>query len=214
MIGIILEREIELEIILKFLENKEEETKLGIPYYMGSLQGTDVVVCQCGVGKVEAAIYTQKMIESYEPKAIIHSGYAIGLSQEVKPLDMVIGSSYAYHDMQQFVIDMFTTLETKYEADGKLLQLAKKMSDATGVHTGLILTGDQFNGELVKKGEVRFLEEALCVDMECCAVAHTAFLNDIPFLAVKVIYGERDKEMCEKATSRSLQVIMPMLRYI
>ena len=58
-LGIIGAMAIEVETLVQNLENVKESTHAWSTYYEGKLEGLDVVVVQCGVGKVNAAICAQ-----------------------------------------------------------------------------------------------------------------------------------------------------------
>lgn len=90
MIGIICALDAEIEGIMKKMENRKEETFAKLTFYSGKIDGTDVVATECGVGKVNAAMSTQIMIDRYAPDTIINSGIAGSLSKDIKICDIVI----------------------------------------------------------------------------------------------------------------------------
>lgn len=92
----------------------------------GSLQEQDVIIVRCGVGKVNAALATQYVIDHFQPRLIINSGVAGGVSPKVRISDVVIGTHTMHHD---FDVQMFgypkgtiPGFETgKFAADPKLV---------------------------------------------------------------------------------------------
>ena len=56
MLGFICALGIEVEGIVKLMENKEETTIAKITYHKGEIYGKEVVCCECGIGKVNAAM--------------------------------------------------------------------------------------------------------------------------------------------------------------
>ena len=56
------------------------------------------MLAETGIGKVNAAMTTTLVIEHYAPAEIIFSGIAGGLSDRVKPGDIVIGEKVGQHD--------------------------------------------------------------------------------------------------------------------
>ncbi|MDF2949368.1 MAG: 5-methylthioadenosine/adenosylhomocysteine nucleosidase, partial [Sedimentibacter sp.] len=74
--GIIGAMDIEVNELIESMNNIKKETISGVVYYEGTLQGKDVVVAKCGVGKVHAAVCAQTMILKYKPDAIINTGVA------------------------------------------------------------------------------------------------------------------------------------------
>ncbi|MBQ6626517.1 MAG: 5'-methylthioadenosine/adenosylhomocysteine nucleosidase, partial [Ruminococcus sp.] len=59
MIGIICALSIEVEGLTKLLENKKEETYAKMKYVSGTINGKEIVMTECGIGKVNAAMSTQ-----------------------------------------------------------------------------------------------------------------------------------------------------------
>ena len=90
MLGFICALSIEVEGIVNLMENKEETTVAKITYHKGNIFGKDVVCCECGIGKVNAAMSTQIMIDLYRPDVIINSGVAGSLSGDIRIGDIVI----------------------------------------------------------------------------------------------------------------------------
>ena len=63
-LGIIGAMQVEVEILLGQMDNKTARTVAGSEFCEGTLEGVDVVVVQCGVGKVNAALCAQ-ILSSY-----------------------------------------------------------------------------------------------------------------------------------------------------
>ena len=193
MIGIISAMDSEMKELVSLLKDKKKKMHAGLDYYTGKLEGKEVVLCRCGVGKVNAAMHTQILIDLYKPKAIIQNGIAGSLDPDVTAFDLVIGSELVYHDMADFVIKNFDPLEPVYYSDEKLLKKAEEVAgDEGGVHIGRIATGDTFVSSTKQKEEIFKKTKALCVEMEGCAVAHTAYLNKIPFVVIRCISDSAD----------------------
>lgn len=227
MIGIISAMELEQKALTELLTDRKEEKHAGVMYYSGKLEGVDVVICTCGVGKVNAAMHTQILIDRYHPDTIIQNGVAGSLSPDVKYFDIVIGSELVYHDMQTFVLESFGPLEKVYYADKKLVELAQNAIETVSednmsrVHVGRIATGDLFVSERAMKEDIATRTNALCTEMEGCAVAHTAFLNEIPFIVLRSISDMADdsaevdfEEFQTKAAARAVDIVLALIRII
>ena len=70
-LGIIGAMQVEVEQLVARLENTKAEQRCGTTYYEGVLDGTQAVVVQCGVGKVNAALCVQILCDCY---GVIHLG--------------------------------------------------------------------------------------------------------------------------------------------
>lgn len=157
----------------------------------GRIGGHDVVVSTIGIGKVNAALSTQRIIDQYHPDSIISTGLAGGLDLTLRPGDLVIGRQCCYHDVWcgfGNVQGQVQGLPARFDADAGLLEAAHRVVTATTVHEGLIVTGDQFIDQAGKAAAIRqLMPDALACEMESTAIAQTCYLNHIPFLAARLI---------------------------
>lgn len=157
--------------------------------------GIDVMVQKCGIGKVNAALGTQRMINEFHPDVIISSGCAGGNGEEINVQDVVVSSELAYHDVYcGSAIDNSTKygqvqgMPASFEPEPWLLQKALNLNCGVKVHAGLIVTGDWFVDSREKMREiVGHFSNAKAVDMESCAIAQTCYINKVPFISFRVI---------------------------
>ena len=98
MIGIICALSIEVAGLEKLLQNKEEHTYAKMRFVSGTIGGKEVVLTECGIGKVNAAMSAQVMIDHYSPTVIINSGIAGSVSRQLKIGDIVISKDCVQHD--------------------------------------------------------------------------------------------------------------------
>lgn len=158
-------------------------------------EGSDVMVQKCGIGKVNAALGAQKMINEFHPDAIISSGCAGGNGDDVEIQDVVVSSQLVYHDVYcGTAIDDSTQygqvqgMPVRFEPASWLLNKALNLDCKVKIHAGLIVTGDWFVDSREKMREiVGKFPEAKAVDMESCAIAQTCYINRVPFISFRVI---------------------------
>ncbi len=156
-----------------------------------------VLVQKCGIGKVNAALGAQRMINEFHPDCIISSGCAGGNGDEINVQDVIVSSELTYHDVYcGTAIDNTTVygqvqgLPVRYQADPYLLGKAREMAAGQqfGIHSGLIVTGDWFVDSREKmRSIIEKFPDAKAVDMESCAIAQTCYLNRVPFISFRVI---------------------------
>ena len=159
-----------------------------------------VLVQKCGIGKVNAALGAQRMINEFHPDVIISSGCAGGNGDDVNIQDVVVSSELCYHDVYcGTAIDNTTVygqvqgLPARYQADPRLLSKATNAQLSTlnsqlKIIPGLIVTGDWFVDSKEKMREIiGHFPEAKAVDMESCAIAQTCYINHVPFISFRVI---------------------------
>ena len=155
-----------------------------------------VKVEKCGIGKVNAALGAQRMINKYHPDVIISSGCAGGNGDDIKIQDVIVGTEITYHDVYcGTAIDNTTVygqvqgLPVRYPADPYLLHKSLELKvSPLQIHPGLIVTGDWFVDTKEKmQSIIDLFPEAKAVDMESCAIAQTCYINKIPFISFRVI---------------------------
>ena len=168
-------------------------------------KGSDVYVRKCGIGKVNAALGAQQLINDENPDVIVSSGCAGGNGDDVNIQDVVVSSELCYHDVYcGTAIDNTTVygqvqgLPARFQADPYLLSKAQGISvemensslitHHLSLHSGLIVTGDWFVDSKEKMREIiGHFPEAKAVDMESCAIAQTCYINKVPFISFRVI---------------------------
>lgn len=99
MIGIICAMQIEADGIIALMENKKQREIAKMTFTSGTLNGKELVVVVCGVGKVNAAMCSFAMIQNYKPDCIINSGVAGSVSEKVSVGDIVVAVNVVEHDM-------------------------------------------------------------------------------------------------------------------
>jgi len=157
--------------------------------------GSEVLVRKCGIGKVNAALGAQQMINEYHPDCIISSGCAGGNGDDINIQDVVVSSELCYHDVYcGTAIDNTTQygqvqgLPARYQADAELLSKASALNCGVAVHQGLIVTGDWFVDTKEKmRSIIELFPEAKAVDMESAAIAQTCYINKVPFVSFRVV---------------------------
>ena len=161
-------------------------------------ESNHIIVNKCGIGKVNAALGAQKMINEFHPDCIISSGCAGGNGDDVNVMDVVVSSELCYHDVycgtaidDKTIFGQVQGLPARFQADPVLLEKASQLSSHIGtpaIHPGLIVTGDWFVDSKDKAMEiVRHFPEAKAIDMESAAIAQTCYLHNVPFISFRVV---------------------------
>ena len=155
---------------------------------------SEVRVEKCGIGKVNAALGAQRMINEFHPDVIISSGCAGGNGDDVNIQDIVVSSELVYHDVycgraidDTTVYGQVQGLPVRFQADPYLLRKSEELG-LNALKSGLIVTGDWFVDSKEKMREiVGHFPEAKAVDMESCAIAQACYINKVPFISFRVI---------------------------
>lgn len=199
-LGIIGAMQVEIQTLLDYMKDEIGTEKGGCTYFEGTLDGVDVVVALCGVGKVNAAICTQIMLSDYGVTHLVNTGVAGSLDASLNICDMVISTDAMYHDVdvRQFGYAFGQVPGSKvvaYPADPMLAEMAYRAADAVHPgHTryGRIASGDQFISSVEKKNEIIRNTQGCCAEMEGAAIAQTAYSNQIPFVIIRSISDKAD----------------------
>ncbi|URZ00878.1 5'-methylthioadenosine/adenosylhomocysteine nucleosidase [Clostridium felsineum] len=194
-IGIIGAMDEELEILLKEMKMERKENKAQMVFNLGSLNDKNVVIVRCGIGKVNAAICTQILVDDFKVDAIINVGVAGGIGKDVLPGDIVIADSLVEHDMDATAfgdkVGQIPRMDTfDFKCDTKLVEIANKVCKSfenQKAHIGRIATGDQFVADIEKIKWLSSEFDAYACEMEGGSIAHTAYLNKIPFVVIRSI---------------------------
>ena len=218
MIGIISALPVESDIILDRMEDKTQNTHAGMTYTEGLLYGHRVVLSNCGVSKVNAAMYTQIMADQYHPDCILFTGVAGSMDPEVKHMDLVLAEELTFFDVNpKQLVNCFPNI-LRFRTDDELREAVKL--EAGACHEGLIITGDRFIHDRADKEELKNLfPDALAVEMEGCAVAQVCRMNGIPLAVLRCITDMADddaedsyKEFERKAAERSAGIVIDTIR--
>jgi adenosylhomocysteine nucleosidase len=202
-IGIIGALSDEVREIISRLENRTTETVGNVEYNVGTIGAKSVVVAQCGVGKVAAAICAEAMIIKYAPSLLVNSGVGGALDKKLKPLDIVFADKLVQHDMDTSPlgdpVGLISGINRIYfETDERAREVLKESAEALGVNylIGTVATGDKFISDKADKDRLVELFGATACEMEGGAIAHTAFVNGTPFMVVRAISDSADGEAC------------------
>lgn len=166
-------------------------------YIKGSLAGREIVLAKSGLGKVNAAVCAQVMIDIFRIDALISLGVAGAISPELDICDVVISRELIQHDVNAVAFGYskgeIPQMDTSvFKADTHLIHLMEKASDVldakTRVITGRILGGDQFISKVEEREELYQFYAGDCAEIEGgAAIAQVCYLNRIPFVAVRSI---------------------------
>ncbi|WP_096202655.1 5'-methylthioadenosine/adenosylhomocysteine nucleosidase [Bacillus sp. FJAT-45350] len=229
-IGIIGAMNEEIELMKQDLKLKQTTVTTKISFYEGVLEGKEVVLCKSGVGKVNAAITSQVLVNKFQVDCIIFTGVAGALDPILEIGDIVISTTALQHDIdasplgfKRGEIPMFEH-PSVFEADTTLVSIAEKAaSKLEGVSSikGCIVSGDQFiaNEETVKVLHSEF--GGKCVEMEGSAVAQVAMLNDIPYVIIRSMSDKANgeatmsfTEFTEVAAKQSYLIVKEMVKHL
>ena len=201
-LGIIGAMQVEVETLVDKLTNKTSCTKAGSTFYEGELEGLPVVVVQCGVGKVNAALCVQILCDCFGVTHVVNTGVAGSLCAELDIGDLVVSRDAMYHDFDchtlnpNYPVGQVPGLAVRaFPADEKLAEYAFAAAEAVNpghTKTGRVASGDQFVCQKELKETIIANTGALCTEMEGAAIAQAAYRNEVPFVILRAISDKAD----------------------
>lgn len=195
-IGIIGAMDEEVAYLKTLIEMVSMKNINGMDFTIGKMDAKSVVIVRSGIGKVNAAICTQVLVDLYGVDYIINTGVAGAMGKGMNIGDIVISKDLVQHDFDTTAFgtklgEIPRLNQTFFEADEELIKVAKEASDevlsGSNVFIGRIASGDQFISSNEQKEKINSIFKPLCVEMEGAAIAHAAFLNKIPFVVIRAI---------------------------
>ena len=152
-IGIIGAMELEVEQFKADMSESRIVKKAGMDFHEGTLNGVNVVVVRCGIGKVNAALCVQILADVFEVTHVINTGVAGSLNAKLDIGDILISKDALHHDMDVRIFgyqlgEVPQMGFREFIADEKLAVLAKeaceKVNPDVNVVLGRVVSGDQF----------------------------------------------------------------------
>ena len=200
-IGIIGAMELEVEELKAEMTVSSIFTRAGMEFYEGSLNGANVVVVRSGIGKVNAALCVQILVDVFQVSHIINTGVAGSLNADLDIGDILISKDAVHHDMDVTIFgyqlgEVPQMGIREFPADERLAALAesscRKVNPGINVRLGHVVSGDQFISSKEVKERLINLFHGDCAEMEGASIAHSAYLNKVPFVIIRAISDKAD----------------------
>lgn len=194
-IGVLTAMTSEYEQLATLLVDAVKCEKGGISYLVGNIASNEIILRQCGIGKVNAAVGTAELIRSFSPDAVVSTGVAGGIDTSLGVMDVVVSSSIVYHDVwcgMGCEYGQVQGMPAVFGANEQLCKVAVSLNDdpenKTRIHAGLICTGDQFITSRDELDKIKSnFPQGLAVDMESAAIAQTCHIYNVPFVSFRII---------------------------
>ncbi len=201
IIGIIGAMDSEVDTLKEKTTDKKTTTVAGMEFVEGTLKGKSVVIVKCGVGKVNAGICADLLINHFGCDKIINTGVAGSLDNDINIGDIVVSVDAVQHDLDATALGFekgqipYTDM-CVYNADESLRQAAvsavKESAPEINVFEGRICSGDQFISTPEQKEKIITDFNGMCSEMEGGAIAQACDLNDTPFVIIRAISDKED----------------------
>ena len=230
MLGIIGAMDVEVTKVKEQMTQVEITEKAGMEFYSGLWHEKPVTVVRSGIGKVNAAICAQILVDLFYVDAIINTGIAGSLKAEINIGDVVLSTDALQHDVDArgfgYALGVIPQMkESDFKADEKLIALAQEcclqVCPDIRAFAGRVISGDQFISDKEKKNQLVREFQGFCTEMEGAAIAQSAYLNGIPFLIIRAISDKADDSATmdypafeAKAVENSVKLLSAMVQHM
>lgn len=230
MIGIIGAMEQEVAELKESMDIEETLEQASMVFCKGKLCGQEVVIVRSGIGKVNAAVCAQILVDKFNVNILINTGIAGSLDAAIDIGDMVISTDAVHHDVDTTIfgdpVGQIPDMDTlSFPADKELVEKARIANEEANpdIHTfvGRIVSGDQFVSSPEVKERLVRLFDAKCTEMEGASIAHTAYLNHVSCVIIRAISDKADNsasvdypEFQAKAIRHSVRLVKNLLSRI
>lgn len=223
MIGIIGAMEEEVAALKETMEIKDTTELASMVFCRGLLCGKEAVVVRSGIGKVNAGICAQILIDRFQADTLINTGIAGSLDAGIDIGDMVISTDAMHHDMDatkfDYPIGQVPRMDVlSFPADSDLVKKAVQANEKANpdIHTftGRIASGDQFVASKEVKENIVKNFQPLCVEMEGAGIAQAAYLNKVSYVIIRAISDKADNSATVDYPAFERQAITHSVRLV
>lgn len=200
-IGIIGAMELEVETLKSEMSVSKIVKKANMDFYEGTLNGANVVIVRSGIGKVNASLCTQILVDIFNVTHIINTGVAGSLNAKLDIGDILVSKDALHHDVDVTIFgyklgEVPQLGLREFPADEHLVTLAleacRKVNPDIHAIPGRVVSGDQFISENEIKEKLIQEFHGDCAEMEGASIAHGAYLNHVPFVIIRAISDKAD----------------------
>tara|TARA_Y100000310_G_scaffold318878_1_gene373454 strand:- start:21226 stop:21918 length:693 start_codon:yes stop_codon:yes gene_type:complete len=192
--GIIGAMQEEIELLVKSMSNVSVSSHADMKFYSGKSNEKEVAIVKCGVGKVNAAVCAQILINNFNVNSIIFTGVAGAVDKVLEVGDVVISSDSVQYDVDASALGFdpgqicFTDLKY-FKADENLVNDVLKASKKLKIKCvkGRVLTGDRFITDSKELEKLKETFGGICIEMEGAAIGHVCSINKVPFVIIRSI---------------------------
>ena len=199
-LGIIGAMAVEIAALKDAMQFVTQQERAGMTFYEGQLGGLPVVLVQCGVGKVNAAMCTQILVDCFRVSHVVNTGIAGSLCADLDIGDLVVSCDVIHHDFDlrfwDRPIGQVPGMDViAFPADEMMRSFACEAAERVNPghnRVGRVASGDQFICSAAQKEKIIAETAAICAEMEGAAIAHTAYRNGVPFVVIRAISDKAD----------------------
>lgn len=196
-------------------------------FYEALHEDKKLIFAYSKIGKVHAALTASTMILHFKVEAIIFSGVAGALKNDLRIGDMLLATSLCQHDVDitafghplGFIPESSVFIATSEYLNAIATDAAHSLN--IPLISGVVASGDTFIQNRDRKLEIAREFNAIAVEMEGASIAVVASLFNIPFCVLRAISDNADEkadinfdEFLEQSAGRSAKLVIAMIEMI
>lgn len=202
IIGIIGAMDVEVNSLKESAKISETKKIAEMEFCKGKIGEKEVVIVKCGMGKVNAGICANTLINEFGCTKIINTGVAGSLDNKIDIGDIVVSTDAVQHDYDVEAIgfkkgEIPYTGKVAFEADEAMrkeaVEAVKTAAPDIHVFEGRVCSGDQFISKKEQKDKIISDFGGMCCEMEGAAIAQACYLNGTPFVVIRAISDKPDE---------------------
>ena len=204
-IAIIVPMEIEAEYYHKYFHSGHKEMFGSTTFEHFCVNHNDLYIGLSGIGKVQAAMNLASLLCQLNIDLVFMTGTAASLQPNIQKGDLILASSFAYHDAHNTLAGDYVEGQIPGEPAEFVLKSTARTQFAQFLQhenieykEGLIVTGDSFIGSQAQKNDIKQnFAQALGVEMEGAAFAQVAYHFNKPLIALRAISDNGNQDANE-----------------
>jgi adenosylhomocysteine nucleosidase len=213
----------ELEMLLPLVKIHSKKIELNFPTWQGELNERKIIIQLTGIGKVNAAMSTQKLLSKQKISHIYNFGVAGGVSKKINIGDVIYATNTVQSDLDLtlfgFKKGQVLNLDKRYLPTFYKKSFLKSLTKKCPIKFGNVVSADQFIAD--RKTVLKIGQEfkALAKDMEAAAIGYVCYMNKVPLTVIKGICdnsgkfaSDEFKKYLKLATVNCIKVLLELIK--
>lgn len=203
MFGIIIALHSEAKALLSSVENLKKIELIDKEAYMAEICGHKAVIAISGIGKVNAGLTTQLVIDKFNPDFILNFGTCGGMNDSVEILQY-----YAITKCCQFDFDLreLDGVPLGYIQDYDRVFFPTQTKGIEYLKTSVVASADRFNNSEIDIKSINDMGASLR-DMEAGAIGQVCLSNAVPLYMIKGISDVYGSGTAQEQFFRNLNAV-------
>ena len=181
MIGIIVALSSEVNNLLTKVDKLKKIKLADKQCYSARYKNNKLIIAVSGIGKVNAALTTQLLIDKFNPSSILNFGTCGGMNDSVNVLNYYSIEKCCQYDFDLSELD---NVPVGYIQDYDRVHFPADIKPLSFLYSTNIASADKFTNKTSDIKTINDMGCSLC-DMEAGAIAQVCLSNSVPLYVIK-----------------------------